>query len=118
MWVFFPHLAGLRTQWGEDSVAVWLFRDTHSQLPPYVPHRHASREKDAGQPGADVEEVRGRVLIDAVVHQQLGDQGGQEGDGDPKAKAASRAVKRPPKAQRQGRQCQGELNVIGKIQFL
>lgn len=58
------------------------------------------------------------LLIDAVVHQQLGDQGGQEGDGDPKAKAASRAVKRPPKAQRQGRQRQGELNVIGKIQFL
>ena len=33
----------------------------HGQLSSYVPHRHASREEDAGQPGADVEEVWGRV---------------------------------------------------------
>lgn len=29
------------------------------------------------------------LLVDAVVHQQLGDQRGKEGDGDPKPKAAS-----------------------------
>lgn len=43
------------------------------------------------------------LLVDAVVHQQLGDERGEEGDGDPEPKAASRTVKCPPKAQGQGR---------------
>lgn len=30
-----------------------------------------------------------RLLVDTVVHQQLGDQRGEEGDGDPKPKATS-----------------------------
>lgn len=33
----------------------------HGQLPPYVAHGNASGEEYAGQPGADVQEVRGRV---------------------------------------------------------
>lgn len=68
---------------------MWLFGDTHGQLSSYVSHGHASREEDAGQPGADVEEVWGRVLIDSVVHQQLRDQGGEEGDGDAQPQATS-----------------------------
>lgn len=63
--------------------------------------------------------VRGpRLLVDAVVHQQLRDQSGEERDRDPKPEATPRTVKRPPEAQGQGRQRQGELNVVGKIQFL
>lgn len=43
-----------------------------------------------------------RLLIDAIVDQQLSDQSGQEGDGDPKPEATSGTVKCPPEAQRQG----------------
>lgn len=46
---------------------------------------------------------RRSLLVDAVVHQQLRDQRGEEGDGDPQPEAASRTVKRPPQAQGQGR---------------
>ena len=43
------------------------------------------------------------LLVDPVVHQQLRDQRGKEGDGDAQTEAASRAVKGPPQAQGQGR---------------
>lgn len=58
------------------------------------------------------------LLIDPIIHEELCNQSGQKGYGDPKAKATSGAVKRPPKAQGQGCQRQGQLNIIGKIQFL
>lgn len=41
-----------------------------------------------GPPGGG-DAVGRRLLVDTVVHQQLGDQRGEEGDGDSKPKAAS-----------------------------
>lgn len=58
------------------------------------------------------------LLEDAIVDQQLRGQRGQEGDADAKAETAARAVKRPPQADGECRQCQRQLHVVGKVHFL
>ena len=45
----------------------------------------------------------GDLLVDSIVHQQLCEDGGQEGSGDAQAEATAGAVERPPQAQRQRR---------------
>lgn len=40
----------------------------HGQLPADVPHRHSSREEDAGQPGANVAQLRRREPEDETGH--------------------------------------------------
>ena len=60
----------------------------------------------------------GDLLVDSVVHQQLSDDGGQEGRGDAQAEAAAGAVERPPQAQGQRRQRQGQLHIVCKVQLL
>lgn len=39
---FFPILSFFRIGGFEDSVTMWLFRNSHSQLPSYVPYCHTS----------------------------------------------------------------------------
>ena len=48
-------------------------------------------------------EMGGDLLVDSIVHQQLCEDGGQEGSGDAQAEATAGAVERPPQAQRQRR---------------
>lgn len=121
-------------------------KSNHGQLPADVPHRHPSREEDAGQPGTNVAQLRRRksgeetqhvfsmslwylsktdnddddedVLVDAVVNQQLCDERGEKRCGDAQTESTPGAIKRPPQAQRQSGQSETQLNVIHKVQLL
>lgn len=87
----------------------------HGKLSPNIAHGDSSREEDARQPWAHKQEVRGRVAVDAVVHKQLGDEGGKDGNADAKTEAAARAVEEPPEADGHGRQRQRQLQIVGKV---
>lgn len=55
------------------------------------------------------------LLVNAIIDEQLRENGGQDGGGDSQTEAAPGPVECPPQAQGQGRQREGELHVVVKV---